>query len=430
MSTNLRLFDEHSEYEEWVSGPDAVIPRVSYCKDNHDVHYNPLNNNRIIRYTASEKLTEVGTTGSGLHVNSFNTSIKTHTFYNGNGKITFNDDVTNIGSSAFSGCSDLTSIVIPNTVTTIGNLAFDGCVNLTNANMPYTITSIGDYAFRSCFNLVNVSFPNTLVSIGNWTFSNCDSLVSINIPNSVTTIGNNAFYACDALTTMHIGSGVTSIGNAALNSNQNLTNITVDENNTTYDSRNNCNAIIETSTNILVVGCKNTTIPNDIVTIGDNAFNNCIGLTSIGNVGSGAFLEIPNNVTTIAPHAFQGCDGLTTVTISDNITTIGNSAFESCSYLSTVTIGNGVTSIGERCFYSCNRLTQIHIGTNIGTIGSQVFAQIDSFTIEATTPPTIQVNTFYSGGINKLYVPAGSISLYQSSNWPVDNSDILPIPTS
>ena len=113
-----------------------------------------------------------------------------------------------------------------------------------------------------------------------------------------------------------------------------LTSINVSEKNTVYDSRNKCNAIIEKSTNTLIVGCKNTTIPDSVTSIGDVAFYGCSGLTSI---------TIPESVTSIGDSAFESCKSLTSISIGNGVTSIGDSAFRDCPRIINVTIGNSVT---------------------------------------------------------------------------------------
>jgi len=139
----------------------------------------------------------------------------------------------------------------------------------------------------------------------------------------------------------------------------------VDSKNSVYDSRANCNAIIETKTNELILGCKITVIPNSVTSIGDYAFFSCDGLTSI---------TIPNSVTSIGDHAFQGCDGLASITIPSSVTSIGDYAFYYCDGLTSITIGNSVTSIGDYAFYSCNGLTSITIPNSVTSIGPSVFS--------------------------------------------------------
>ena len=203
-------------------------------------------------------------------------------------------------------------------------------------------------------------------------------------------IGDNAFRGCSGLTSLSIGNSVTSIGNTAFYYCFGLTSIRVEEGNPNYDSRNNCNAIIDKSTNTLVVGCSKTIIPNSVTSIGNSALRCCSGLTS---------LTIPNSVTLIGNYAFEGCSGLTSLSIGNSVTSIGNSAFNCCSGLTSLTIPNSVTSIGNYAFYYCSGLTSIHC------LGS--------------TPPS---DYYYYAFDNKtyqtatLYVPKGSIEAYKSAD--------------
>jgi len=379
--------------------------------------------------------------------------------------VTIPNSVTSIGSSAFYGC-DLTSItvaqgnakydsrencnaiiesesntlklgckttIIPNSVTSIGERAFSGCSGLTSVTIPNSVTSIGSYAFAVC-GLTSITISNNVASIGDGAFSMCTALASLTIPSSVTSIGDFAFARLN-LTSMTInksdcslmyhwfgdGENATSIENIIIGANVSsvcgeinsvlgLESILVDANNTKYDSRNDCNAVIETATNTLVAGCKNSVIPDNVVAIGKSAFFSCSGLTSINipnsvtsigqsafghcsgltsvtipnsvtSIGSGAFSEcsglesitIPNSVTSIGEWAFYGCKGLTSITIPNNVTSIGSEAFSRCSGLTSVTIGNGVTSIGSRTFNNCSSLTSVAIGSGVTSIGSEAF---------------------------------------------------------
>ncbi len=296
------------------------------------------------------------------------TSIGNYAFSDCSGltSVTIPNSVTYIGESAFYGCSGLTSVTIPNSVTTIGEFAFDGCSGLTSVTIPNSVTTIGEFAFSDCSGLTSVTIGNSITSIGNYAFSDCSGLTSVTIPNSVTYIGNGIFLGCSGLTSMTIPNSVTSIGNGAFygcsgltsvaipnsvtsigesafrgcsgltsviipnsvtsigdgafGGCSGLTSVTVDKNNGTYDSRDNCNAIIETSTNKLIVGCKNTTIPNSVTSIGDRAFEGCSGLTSV---------TIPNSVTSIGKYAFYNCSGLTKlVSLAVEPPICGEGAFE------------------------------------------------------------------------------------------------------
>ncbi|MBQ6276855.1 MAG: leucine-rich repeat domain-containing protein, partial [Bacteroidales bacterium] len=227
--------------------------------------------------------------------------------------------VTSIGDAAFSGCSGLTSITIPNSVLSIGSSAFSKCSGLTSITIPNSVTNIGDGAFSGCSGLTSVTIPNSVTSIGYMAFSRCSGLTSVTIPNSVTSIGNMAFSYCSGLTTVTIGNSVTSIGDAAFSGCSGLTTVT---------------------------------IGNSVTSIGDAAFSGCSGLTSI---------TIPNSVLSIGSSAFSECSGLTSITIPNSVTSLGESAFWGCSGLISVTIGNSVARIGIDAFSGCNGLTAVYI---------------------------------------------------------------------
>ena len=257
--------------------------------------------------------------------------------------------VTSIGDYAFQ-MSSITSITIPNSVTSIGKQAFYLCEVLSSVSIPNSVTSISQKAFEACSGLTSVNIPNSLKWIEKGTFAGCKNLTSITIPNSVTYIGKEAFKSCSGLTSLTIPNSVTSIDSQAFEGCSGLTSIVVEEGNSEYDSRDNCNAIIETSTNQLILGCQNTKIPNSVTSIGERAFYGCSGLTSIA---------IPNSVTTIEWYAFYRCSKLTSVTIPNSVTSIGYDAFESCFNLTSVTIPNSVTSIKSFAFFGNRNLSVV-----------------------------------------------------------------------
>ena len=342
--------------------------------------------------------------------------------------ITIPNSVTSIGNSAFKDCENLTSITIPNSVTSIGERAFDGCENLTSITIPPNcVMSIGDYAFAYFRNLTSFTIPNSVTSIGKWAFVGCWHLSSITIPNGVTSIGKGAFDWCTRLTFITIPNSVTSIGGCAFRGCGNLTSIKVDRGNPKYDSRNNCNAIIETATNTIIAGCSNTIIPYSVTSIGEYAFFGSNKLTSITilnsitSIGNGAFggcnnltsiivdknnpiydsrnncnaiIEtatntliagcsntiIPNSVTSIGNSAFEYCNKLKSITIPNSVTSIGNSAFYDCENLTSITIPNSVTSIGNSAFYDCDKLTSITIPNSVTSIGNSAFKDCENLT--------------------------------------------------
>ena len=219
--------------------------------------------------------------------------------------ITIPNSVTSIGYGAFRYCSSLTSITIPNSVTNMGDFTFGYCEALTSITIPESVTSIGGDVFYACTGLTSVTIPNSVTSIGGCAFYACTGLTSITIPESVTSIKNHAFWDC-GLTSITIPNSVTSIGVEAFLGCKNLTSITVMDGNTVYDSRDNCNALIETASNTLILGCKTTVIPNSVTSIGDRAFGYYEALTSI---------TIPESVTSIGNCAFWACSSLTTITL-------------------------------------------------------------------------------------------------------------------
>lgn len=245
--------------------------------------------------------------------------------------------VTRIGNWGFVYCFYLTSVNIPEGLESIGMLAFYSCQHLSSIKIPASVSYIGDNAFEitrlesvsvaegntfydsrnNCNAIIetatntlktgckNTIIPNDIVIIDNAAFYDCFGLTEVKLPETLTTIGRSAFAGCEDLKAINIPKNVTSISDYVFNDTPSLQSITVDSNNPAYDSRDNCNALIETASNTLMAGCQNTVIPTSVTSIGKSAFHQCSTLTSI---------TIPRNVVRIGEGAFSWCKGLTTIT--------------------------------------------------------------------------------------------------------------------
>lgn len=343
--------------------------------------------------------------------------------------------VTSLGH-VFTNNSDITSFdefQYFTNLTTINDYAFHGCHKLTSIILPNSVAVIGSSAFCSCFSLkCSLIIPNSVISINTQAFSDCSGLTgSLTIPSTVTTIGSRAFINCSGFTgCLTIPNSVTSIGDNPFSGCYGLEQIIVESGNAVYDSRGNCNAIINTSTNQLISGCKNTIIPSSVTSIGNYAFYNCQGLTgvldipnSVTSIGSSAFydcngltgaLVVPNSVTSISGSAFYDCNGLTSLTIPNSVTSIGNSAFRGCSGLISLAIPSSITTISEGTFYGCSGLTSLTIPNSVTSIGNWAFCGCSGLT-SLTIPNSVTSigNSAFRvcNGLTSLTIPNSVMSI-------------------
>ena len=406
--------------------------------------------------------------------------------------ITIPGSVTTIGDFAFSSCDSLKSVILSDGVTSIGDSAFVYCTSLesiavdknnefyssvdgvlfnknktmlirypagderSSYSIPDSVTTIEDHAFYYCTSLTSITIPDSVIGIGDYAFCYCTSLTSIAIPDSVTSIGDDAFSFCENLLDIIIGANVTEIGQDAFyrSSYYNNTSNWVDDvlyigeylleaNSSISDSY-----IIKSGTKVIANNsfafCSNLTnviIPESIITIGNNAFENCT-FTSI---------NIPNGVRTIGEEAFSFCQNLESVTIPSSVTSIGCGAFAPCRSLPKIivdsdnvaylndsngvlfdknktvliqypsgniadsyTIPSTVSSIADKAFYFCYDLTSINIPNNVTTIGEYSFSTCYGLT-SIHIPDGVEIIGSYAfagcDGITSITIPGSVTSL-------------------
>ncbi|MBQ9084673.1 MAG: leucine-rich repeat domain-containing protein [Clostridia bacterium] len=329
--------------------------------------------------------------------------------------------IIQINSYAFQNCTDITSIVVPDSVTLIEEAAFSGCSYVESITLPFVgkerlenalneialfgyifgthsydggvetnqPSSLGDNyisyipstlrnvtitggnllsnAFYNCKSLTNVTIQDSVTKIGSSAFYGCTGLTSVIIRGGVTQIGPSAFYGCTSLTSISIPNSITGIGFNAFCLCTSLANIEVDEENTKYKSIDGNLYTRDGKTLVqYAIGKKDAsfTIPSGVNSIGSYAFVNCSNLTGV---------IIPDDVISIGHNAFSYCSNLANVTISNSILEIEYSTFENCDSLTYVTIPNGVETIGKYAFYGCDSLISVTIPDSVTSIGDQAF---------------------------------------------------------
>ena len=433
------------------------------------------------------------------------TSIEDYTFNECTSlsSITLPNTITRIGDFALSNCSTLVAFDMPTHVKSIGKAAFGNCIGLTSAIViPEGVTCIADSAFLLCTHIPSISLPQTITQIGNYAFSNCLALTSITIPKNVTKIGSFAFNYCypnaivvekgnthydsrdncNAIietasnklikgccnttipntvtqiegyafvyhacpTSLTIPKSVVNIGLFSFYDCYKLSSIVVENGNPIYDSRDNCNAIIETASNKLIKGCCNTTIPNTITSIGDYAFYDVfiydsasiVIPNSVKSIGDFAFcyctklvsVALPEGLTSIGQFAFYYCFDLANINFPNSMTDIGQSAFYFCRSLKSVVIPDNVTSVGTGAFYNCFSLESLTIGSGVQTFGWNAFENTYALKTVICKIVEVPVVQFYFSGTvfadATLYVPAESIEEYKADYTWGKFGTILPL---
>lgn len=373
--------------------------------------------------------------------------------------------LTSLGENPFIGCSGITSItvdaenyqydsrngcnaiidketnvlltgcqntIIPESVVTVGRYAFANCTTLSSISIPNSVTTIERYAFQGCTSLVSVSIPSSVTKIRSGAFNDCASLESFVIPEGVTNL-ESILFGCENLKSIVIPAGITKISYTVFNGCKNLESIVVAEGNTVFDSRNNCNAVIETATNKLVIGCQTTVIPSDVVEIGNYAFRGCANMESI---------TIPDGVTKMGNGVFENCTSLSSVKLSNNLIELGQNVFEDCSSLKEISFPDGITKIGDYVLRNCSSLESLSFSESLTEIGDHALMgtaitaiilpatvnkfgvrpfykcmQLSDITVKSPTPIAINDETFYNISNLTLYVPVGSKEAYEAADY-------------
>lgn len=388
-------------YEIWDSAQHTVaIMPTERCgiTEGYD-HDNTIN---IVRVKSS-----VQNNGTGYRV----VAIKDSAFTGRTDidRLIIEDGVEEIGASAFAGCKYLEEVSLPSTVISIAHAAFSGCdrlcritvaqgndvydsrgncnavietksdklvVGCNATNIPDDIKTIGHYAFSEIASLSEIKLPARLMTIEGAAFHKCVNLKFVNLSQTLQTIGEYAFEGT-ALTEIFIPSNVDKIGLNPFIGCENLQSITVDKGNSTYDSRNDCNAVIETNTQTLRIACSRTVIPNDIVAIGDGAFSGMNTSTS---------LHIPQNIKEIGNSAFKGCGNLRSLFVDTSKVIFGQYCFAGCQELETVQLPVGTNVIPRGMFKGCSKLTNIDIPFGCQIIESSAFENCRN--LRSITMPT------------------------------------------
>ena len=320
--------------------------------------------------------------------------------------------VTAIGNQAFYLCTLLSgTVIIPNSVNTVGYLAFCRCDLMTEVVLPEKDVTYGNQCFLTTGLTGTLVLPEGLTVISNSMFSNNNNLSNVVIPNTVTTISGDAFSYCDNIEAVQIPSSVITIERNPFHSCEKIESVAVEEGNPVYYSENNC--VINQLTNTIVIGCKNSVIPEGVLAIGPFAFGQC-GLTKMP--------EIPSSVTTIGDHAFFSCNDPGSLVVPETVTDIAPEAFIYGRF-STVTLPQSMDTIPYRLLGMCQWMGEVTIPESVSFIGRLAFSRctkLKKIYVYNPVPPTMDTLVYYHSFDQvprsaTVYVPQGSLLAYQNA---------------
>ena len=269
--------------------------------------------------------------------------------------------------------------------------------------------AIKEYAFsRSSLSIKKVVIKEEITEIGSKAFQNCEQIQTVTLPESLTTLEEGTFFGCSGLKKITIPKNCVTIGEDAFYCCSGLEEISVEDGNPVFDSRGNCKALIDSKSNTLLLGGKNSVVPDGVTAIAEYAFA-YTGITeitipdSVIRIDECAFytctqlksVVLPKNVTSIENDVFRYCSNLENVKLPEGLKTIGAGAFSGCSSLQTVTIPAAVDAIGLTAFYACKSLTEIVIPKGVTKISNRCFYECDNLT-SIVLPGSIEAIDVYA----------------------------------